>query len=348
MRVVAVPLKIAPVVPKPLQQPMIVKRHGNHIFGRLASLRDCKTIQEAATKCGMDFVAHKRPLLIPQNPTFSMESFVRNRNAYDFEYNPDCVAIHHQDGTYLSTTGKGYGIIQYPEIFEFTEVFINNGEATYEHGAISGGGKNAYLVMKTNDFIEICPGDKIECYFYFTSSHDGTRGLSLIPAPLRTSNNTVFFHEKIAAIKFRHSKHVMQRLHRAKESIERVKQYFKDFDKSFRLLATRKLTEDYKDKYLRFIFPDSAENPKRAENVRDKIKDLMNIEPSLQLPPTKDTLLGAYFAVVQYVDHYMTVKKSKKNDEISARIEASIGADGAGARRKAEALAMALQFKENT
>jgi hypothetical protein len=200
------------------------------------------------------------------------------------------------------------------------------------------------LVMKTDDIIELSPGDSIECYFYVHTAHDGSAAVSIVPAPLRKANNTVLLMPKMEALKFRHTKHVSSRIARAKETLYKVREYFTEYDKSFKRLSTVSITDPMLDSYYKALVPDSKENPTRAENVRGKITEIFKSEPSLQLPYTKGTLLGAYFAVALYADWYMTVKKSSKFSEVDARIHSRL--KGAGARRKADALGVALKIKE--
>lgn len=314
------------------------RRPATHIFSRLNSLKECATFEDAIKKAGMDFTAIKKPMFIPVGlPNIG--------DAIKYYQNPDHVAIEHENGTYLGTTGSNYGLVQYPDIFEFSQAMTEEVGVGYEYGGVSGGGRNAYLVMKTAEFIEISAQDRIECYFYFVSSHNRSTGLNLIPSPLRTSNNTVMLFPGVSAIRFRHTKNVMDRLARAKKSIGKVREYFKKFEDSFKELAQTELTPELETVYLKTVFPGSDDDSTRAENMRLKVKDIHMTEPSLQFPSTKRTLLGLYFATVQYADHYMTVRKTGEKDEMTARLESTIGIDGAAARRKAEALAIAMQFR---
>ena len=295
-------------------------------------------LEEILKECGMDFNARKENL-----------SYKFNDKQMEV---PDKVSVVRGDtGHYLGVVGSTRSIIQFRDALSFTEVFANEGESTYEYGGTTHHGRVAYLVMKSDDCFEICPGDPIDNYFYVQTSHDSSKSLMIVPTPIRRGNNSVFVHPDLHAVKIKHTKHAALRLVQARKGLEKIKDYFKEFEESFRSLATVKLDtkvggDTIKDRYLRMVFPDGKEKESRAINTREKVEDILLTDPSLKTPPTQNTLLGAYFAVVFFCDHYLTVKKTKGRDEVTAQIESKISIDGASARRKAESFAAALKLKE--
>lgn len=302
----------------------------SHIFSSLKSVKG-KDLGEVAKQCGMDFTAIKKPL--------------------HFEYDDEDVMVHDKvavirqdNGKYLGVIGVDRPLVQYRDSLEFTEIFAKEEDSSYEYGGITHNGRTAYLVMKSNDCFEIYQGDSIDCFFYIQSSHDSSKSLMVVPTPVRRKNNAVFVHPNLHAIKIKHTKHVDSRIIQAKKSIGKVKEYFKEFEQSFKNLAAVSLDKGVGEKYFSLVFPASKENSTQAEHMREKVTEILTKDPSLQLPPTKNTLLGAYFAIVYFCDHYMTVKKTKTRDEISAQIDSKISIAGASAKRKAEALATGIKL----
>lgn len=309
-----------------------------HIFSNLVNLEGCKTIDEVVNKCYMDFEVEKRDQEYPYYDSDGSEVMKRN---------PTHVVVVRKDTQdYIGTVGVGYGIVQYPEVFDFTEVLVDEDLAGFKYGGISGVGERAYVVMQATESISLGPDNDISCFFYATSSHDSSTGVNIIPAPLWEQGNTVLLMPKITSMRFRHTKNVEHRMAQAKKTIGSVKKYFEEFEKSFRNLATVKLTEDLLETYLLSLFPESENNPKRSENIRNKITYTLQRDPAFQLPATNNTLLGAYFAVCLFADFYMPVYKTKGKDENTARIQSSLDVRGRGAKRKAEALAFAMKMKD--
>lgn len=257
---------------------------------------------------------------------------------------PDKVAvIREDDGRYLGTVGRNRGILQYREVLAFTESLVEDGTASYVTGGIIGAGKQAYLVMKTKDTIKLSGTDEVECRFYVTTSHDSSKGLELVFAPLNTLNGTVLSTYKGANIRFKHSSRIGTRVKHAALSINRVTEYFNEMEESFRLLRSVNPTASQLDTFFKSLFPDAEERPERAENIRSEIESIYKTGAVCQLPSTKGTMLGAYLAVVEWVDKIRNVQASKvRPNAYDAKIHSLL--EGSGAAKKAESYAFALDM----
>lgn len=312
----------------------VIGNKPQHIFRSLKQIEG-NNLKEISEKCGFNFTAVKKKL-------FYLDSSGKN-----IELTDKAAIIREDNQAYLGTVGINRSIVQYTDALAFTEIFARENEASYEYGGIISQGAKAFLVMKVSEMFEVCPNDPIECFFYVQTSHDSTQALTVVPAPMRSSNNTVFTHPKLTAVKLRHTRNIEGRIANAKRSLNKVKEYFKEFEESFRKLATVDIGKENRlETYLKMLYPDSKDNPTRAERTREKITDILSTEPSLQLLPTKNTLLGAYFAVVYFCDHYVTPKNTEGKDAITARLESKLSITGSAAKKKAEAFGNALKIKE--
>lgn len=311
----------------------VVSSTPRHVFSNLRSV-DGNDIEAIAEQCGMNFDAVKEDLTFTHGDKSTVV--------------PDKMAVvRDDDGIYLGTVGRERPVVQYIDNLRFTEIFAQEGAAEYEYGGIIGNGKQAFLVMKSAECFELTPGDKVECYFYIQSSHDSSQALSIVPTPLRPMNNTIFIHPKFHAMKIKHTKKVDEKRADARKGIARVKKFFGEFEESFRRLADIELKDNTLDTYLRSIFPDPKDgDPTIPQGRRDKVRDIMMLEPSLKTPPTTNTLLGAYFAVIYFCDHYLAVNQSQTKDALTTRIESKLMVDSTSAKRKADAFALALKLKE--
>ena len=316
------------------------------------------TAEEMAKQAGLDFTAVKAEIRYDYIPQFIKNKHTDKTEQEIYKYLrehidelentihtvPDMVAvIRKDDGRYLGTVGRTRGILQYRDVLEFTESLVTKGEAAYVTGGIIGNGEQAFVVMKTGKAFTLSGTDKVECYFYVTTSHNNTAALEIVPSPLRNTNGTVLTMPKSARIKFRHSSRVEERVKRAAASLDRVNDYFDEMEESFRLLRSVNIGTSQLDTYLKMMVPDSKDRPKRAENVRDEIQSIYNTGPACRLPSTKGTMLGALFATVEWVDKIRGVKESKvRPNEHDAKLHSLL--EGTGASQKAEAYAFALDM----
>lgn len=259
-------------------------------------------------------------------------------------YVPDKVAvIRDDDHRYLGTVGRGRGIVQYRDVLAFTEELVDSGDASYVTAGVTGNGEQAFLVMKAKKTVMMSGGDEVECYFYVTTSHDSSRGLEVVFSPLRKTNGTVLTFKDENRIRFRHSKRVEDRVRRAKLSLAKVNRYFDEMEESFRLLRSVRLSRAQFNLFIESLFPDPEKKPQRAEHIRAEIETIYNNGPAQQLPSTKNTMLGAYFAVVEYLDKISPTKVSKvRPNEYDAKLHRLL--EGSGAQQKAEAYAFALDM----
>lgn len=327
------------------------------IFDYLPEI-DADTAEEMAKQGGLDFDAVKvdthynwtkeAPKNVGKlggqlnfNPAqFSINTEPKKREVYI----PDKVAmVRADDGRYLGTVGRERGILQYRDVLAFTEALVDSGEAKYVTAGVTGNGEQAYLVMKANKSVKLSGTDEVDCYFYVTTSHDSSRGLEVVFSPLRVVNGTVLSIPNANRIKFRHSKRVEDRVKKAKLSLAKVHSYFDEMETSFRLLRSVSLSRAQFDLFLQSLVPDAEQRPKYAENVRAEIETIYNKGPAQQLPSTKNTMLGAYFAVIEYMDHISPTRTSKvRPNEYDAKLHRLL--EGSGAQTKAEAYAFALDM----
>ena len=264
--------------------------------------------------------------------------------------NPEKVVIaRRDDGDYLGTVGSDFGLVQFDELFKFAEILVDQEGAGYVCGGIIGRGERGFLGLRTGEHVNLGGGDIVENYFYIVTGHDGQQAIDVIPAPIRRLNNTVLMMPEARGYRFRHTKHVNRHLAAAKLSVKKVQNYWAEYQKSFKYLSAVKLQPKQLDDYLKMIVEEKLDEEgkpsSRGENIRNSIRDIFQKDRNIvALPSTHGTLLGAYFAVVQYCDTDSVVRKSKgdRRDEETCKVISLI--DGNAAQRKADGYAFAIQM----
>lgn len=243
----------------------------------------------------------------------------------------------------LGVVGADFGNIQNVEAFDFTKVLVDENNAEYVSCGSIGAGERVFLVMKTKDFLSLGPNDNVHCYFFFTTAHDGTGFMEVIPTPYRPANGTIMMLPGLTGVRFRHSKHVTARLGSAKQALGKVKDFWTEASTTFNALATLRVTDEQAKTYFMMLVEGDST---RAENIRDKMFQLFKFTAvGHGLPALSGTLLGCYMAAIEYADHYKTVRKAKHLDETSAKVMSRLMGDTARAKAEAYSMVLNLQSK---
>lgn len=266
------------------------------------------------------------------------EIFKKNK-AGEYVLIEDEVSIGRADTEdHFKVMGSEYGIVQYSDALDFLDKFVGEGKAVFEGARLTARGARLHLWMRTPHYAEISPGDFLDCYFHVSTSHDGTGAVKFACTPVHRLSGVVMTPTGLGVVKIKHSKHVGQRLTKARQALTKVHDHFAKFPELFRQFATFPMDDTKTDVYLRMIVDGDST---RAINIRAKIVDIWRGQAGgnivTRIPSAKGTLYGLMLAVQLWAEHYKTVRKSKRYpDEIDARIETRLSGDGA--KTKAEAL----------
>lgn len=322
---------------------------------------NANTAEEMAQQAGLDFNAVKLDITYEYQPPFPeailqqlLEKGLNQLQIVDWlrenqdlrpklveRVVPDKVlVVREDDGRYLGTVGRNRTLLQYRDVLAFTEGLVEQGKAAYVCGGILCSGAQAFVVMKTNKTIRLSDTDEVDCYFYVATSHDSSKRLELVFAPLRKTNGTVLTTE--SRIGFKHTSRMEARVRQASVSVDKINKYFEDMEDSFRLLRGVRPTASQLDVFFKGLFPDPEVNTKQTEDIRHDIFSIFTHGPACQLPATKGTMLGAYFAVVEWVDKQRRTNKSKTKTEYDSKLHSLL--EGSGAAEKANAYAFALDL----
>ncbi len=308
--------------------------------------------KDMAVQTGLDFIVTKQPLKyssVLRKEEFTCEKCDHAHKVPLERVSPSHVSIVRMDNDeQVGVMKKNYGLVQYIDMLEFTELLVKEGEAGYVSGGYTGEGERAWVVMKTADYVDLSEEDRVSCYFYITTSHDGTSALNVIPAALREHSKTVLIAPGALNnnIKIKHTKHVIDRVARARNSLTKVKTYWEEFGNSFQLMGKVVATPSVVKTYLEMLAPDAKtdKGQTKIEELRGKIETVYRTSPSCKLPSTNGTLLGLYFAATEFYDHHTITRKRKTLDANSARVESMLA--GNVAEKKARSYAAAIKIEE--
>lgn len=290
------------------------------------------SIDDALKAIGGDFEVEKRDVFILDDQECITDEI------HETQVDGYSAVVRRDTGVPLSVMGNRYGVVQYRSALSFLSEVIGNKQAEIYAGQVVEGGAKLHLIVKTPDFVELTPGERFDCFFTVSASHDGTGCLQAMCSPVHNISQTVFTPAGGGVVRIKHSAKVDARLAQAQRMFNKLHTHFVEFGEQVKDMCGITLTEQEAGDYFYSIVDGEST---RAQNIREKMYDIFTTTGlCVRLPSCKGTLFGAFMAVQQYADYYKTVRKSIRRNELDAKIEARLSGDGA--KLKAESFAMAL------
>lgn len=293
------------------------------------SMNPVSTLAEGIEKYGMGFKALKLPL------------YFKDENDNDVMSPDHMQMVNGLTGRPMGVVGCGYVVVDYPIAFSPAEPLLASG-ARIVGGACPNKGERAYLILESDGVVSLSPGDNIVNRFIMLSSHDGTGKIEVRMTPWRAKTGTALTFDAGHPLAFKHTRRVNTRVQRARKVFKNVNTSWDEFSKGVQKMVTVKLTESQAKEFIENVLPTTAkETSTRLENIRSEILTIYrDTGIGTRLPKCRGTLFGLVQAFNEWADIKRTVRKSKKRDEVSARLDAMLVSDSA--KKKSKAWAMAL------
>ena len=296
------------------------------------------TAAQAITAAGLDWTVSKEPI----------EAVVAVNGAYRAVGVNDHFAVirrRKENGLTrldsLGVVGQQYKPIQNIDAFRFIDRLIQTGKIKYNTAGSLRGGRIVWVLARVNGTLQIAKDDLVDKYLLITTSHEGSRPVSIAFTPIRVvCANTLSLALKGATgdkrLTVRHTASAGARIEDAGAFLAGVDDLFEQNAEVFRLLARRSIRTIELDNYLRMLFPDPAETAKRnsARATREKI--LARWENGLGTDMTATSLWRAFNSVVEFIDH------DRNQGNADARVTSAWL--GQGMQLKQHALNTALQL----
>ncbi len=208
----------------------------------------------------------------------------------------------------LGVVGEQYKCQQNYSAFSFFDRLIQTGKVQYHTAGSLKGGRIIWVLARVQGTLQIAKDDLVDKYLLITTSHDGSRPVTVAFSPIRVvCANTLSLALKGATgdkrLTVRHTASAGARIQDAGAFLAGVDDLFEQNATVFRYLARRSIRTIELDNYLRTLFPDPAETAKRnsARATREKI--LARFEAGIGTDTTSATWWRGYNAIVEFVDH---------------------------------------------
>ena len=271
------------------------------------------TSKEALEGCHADWLVEKRDIYYPKpdfgrmlmsNEKMTAQEFIR----YFSKIEDKRANVRCDLNNALGIVGKDYGVVQNVEAFDFIDMLTTGkcgGEVpTIECAGVLGQGERIFITAKLPEPIIVAnnSNDKVDMYFVFTTSHDGSGAVNCLVTPIRVvCQNTLnlAFKKNSGKLSFKHTMNVCKRLdltnrenaERAFKCMNLYHTYKTYFQASLDQLAKIKLDDKTTEKILVYsllspevqdIYAESGNNllcediPTRSQNIITNVTEALH------------------------------------------------------------------------
>lgn len=250
---------------------------------------DALTLDEAFEEGGLNFNVSKCPALM-QDPVTGEYLTV-----------PDQFVTYRTDGIPaqpLGVVGSKYQVVQNREGLAFLASLIG-ADHKAETAGVLGKGERVFISVRMDPY-DVLPGDTVESFALFSTSHDGSCGVTCAVTPIRVvCQNTLTMAIKGATRKrnIRHTASATDRIKEVAASLKLVEDHATAMKNLAAYLTKTKVNDETFAK-LTFLLWEGEST--RAENLRSEVTRLWQ-GAGIQIQ--RGTAWGALNAVTEYLSH---------------------------------------------
>jgi phage/plasmid-like protein (TIGR03299 family) len=208
----------------------------------------------------------------------------------------------------LGFVGDKYVPVQNVQAFDFLDGLNQDGIVKYESAGSLKGGRIVWVLARMGSIVEVAKGDGVQPYILFSTAHDGTRSLRIVPTTVRVvCANTlrIALGAGAGGVSLRHDGTIHQRLNAIRDALANAG---KVTEAKLRDAVRLTLTDVDKQVFQRYVDdllpldPDS-ERPALRLQAREAVAWNFYSNPRQNLPGIERTAWAAYNAVSEFADH---------------------------------------------
>ena len=238
--------------------------------------------------------------------------------------------------TLLGVTSRFYVPLQNKEAFEFFDPVVGDGKACFETAGALGEGECVWVLAKMPEVMEIVRGDECLRYLLLSNRHDGKGSVSVKFTAVRVvCQNTLMLamQDGESVFRVRHSKVMNTRLAEIGEVLGMARQMYEQCGDLFKAMAVKALSSNKLDQFLEAVYPKTDAQKKSGKRPEkwERVIELIETRPDLQMPGVRGTLWGAYNGVTRFEDY----RHTRTTETTSARLNRVWFGDSADAKLRA-------------
>jgi len=232
--------------------------------------------------------------------------------------------IRVDNGHVLGIVSDRYVVVQNWEAFDFVDALYKDGIIRYEAVGSLKDGKLVWLLARMPNEFQVAAQDKLHQYILFTTAHDGSRAVRVLPTSVRVvcwNTLSLATANESTGISIRHKGDIKTKLDDARKAIMQVQKRFDVFHDKAAKLTKVNFDVDKMKALVEVLLPkENGVNDTRRQKAREAIVAAFTDGPQ-NLPEIRGTAWAAFNAVTQFTDHCPIVAYRGKgnNDEDTAR-----------------------------
>jgi len=242
----------------------------------------------------------------------------------------------------LGIVGKRYHVMNNRELLDYVVYISSEFELQVEYAYGLRGGKRIFAFCRYPSFVkmnEIEYWGKVLC---FTTSHDGTRSISLTPIAVRLFDGSTYSLCSSRVLSTKHTRRCASALKVFRKILTQFEADFNEFMSNGRKLLQASYSGSDLIWFLNELFPPPKEGSKASKTrYENRIDTIRHIIRKLEVGSVRGTWWVLFNAVCAYVDFHVKGrgKYAKENRVVDA-------ISGPGRDLKAKALTLALSKVE--
>jgi phage/plasmid-like protein (TIGR03299 family) len=248
---------------------------------------------------------------------------------------------------HLGNVSEKYKVVQNKEAFDFVDQLHMDGIVKYESAGSLKGGKFVWMLAKMPQEFEVVAGDKLEQYILFTTAHDGSRAVRVMPTSVRVvcwNTLSLATANESKGLSIRHKGNIFDKLADAKKCIMTAKDKFNRFHEKAQRLTEVAFDIEQLEALTKLLIPrEKGKNDTRRAKARASIMAAFTDDPQ-NIDGVRGTAWAAFNAITQHVDHESGYKGKNTDAKAEARMESVLF--GANARFKTNALKAVAEVAE--
>jgi len=288
--------------------------------------------QEAMTLAGLDWAVVKQNLYDGNGKALAAFGIFRK-----------------DDNEFLGAVGERYTPIQNVQAFQFVDALLESADGShYDSAGALGSGERIWTAAKVPFDFETVPGDALQTYLMFTTSHDGSGSATAKLTTVRVvCQNTLSSALSQAGefVRVKHTKNAADRMRSAADAMRGVGQSVSELKEKLRRLADVRVTRESISAILDRLFPkpkDEKTSTTRRENILSEVLQCYERNDGNKIPGIRGTAYNLLNAVTEYTDHYRTARGGN-----ILRDRADSAMFGSGESLKTDALEVILELTAN-
>lgn len=230
---------------------------------------------------------------------------------------------------YLGVVGSHYAPIQNETHVDLLNAISDESGAHFETAGSLRGGRETFVTMRVPREMKVGGTDAMDLYLVALNSHDGTSSFRFLITPVRivcANTQAAALKEAKSSFSIRHVKGATGHIQEAREALSLTFNYLDEFEIAAEKMIAKEIADKQFEKIVGRLFNADTATTKRQKNTAlEHIGSVMSLwnSDSVTMQGVKNTKWGAYQAITEYADHFMSVRNTKGGDIELARASRS-------------------------